>query len=145
MSKLTDQIREYVSCPQLGDKHYGKWGILPLEQRQNIAQLCEYCNLQEKYAETFFKETQSLKRQLAEKDEELAELKDRLEYITENRNGVVQVFDITDHDKEIRHQVCEEIRNYIHTNEYDQFGIEYLMNGGSILDELDQIEQGESK
>lgn len=80
MSKLTYQIREYISSPQVdGNEHYGKWGALRKDQRLLIADLCEYCDLQEKYADTFFKETQSLKRQLAEKDKEIEELKARLE------------------------------------------------------------------
>lgn len=31
------EIREYISCPEFGDNHYGKWGALRLEQR-----LCIY-------------------------------------------------------------------------------------------------------
>ena len=35
----TEQIREFIACPQLGDDHYGKWGALTLEQRLVIADL----------------------------------------------------------------------------------------------------------
>ena len=34
-----DKIREYISCPQFGDDHYGKWGALTLEQRIRIKHL----------------------------------------------------------------------------------------------------------
>lgn len=141
MSKLTNQIREYVRCPQFdGGTEYGEWGALRLDQRRLIRELCERCEEQEKFADTFFKETQLLNHQLAEKDEELAELKDRLEYIEGNSNGVVQVFDITDHDKEIRHQVCEEIRHKAKwRNPPSQ--LEFIISAK----DLKQIEQGERK
>lgn len=100
------------------------------------------------------KEIQSLKHQLAEKDEELEELKDRLEYITENSNGVVQVFDITEHDKEIRHELCEEIREKIKNNlsvdkkfvdNNDYVNYYAIINWDKLKYILDQIEQGENK
>lgn len=31
-----NRIRGYIACPQLGDKHYGEWGILRLDQRKEI-------------------------------------------------------------------------------------------------------------
>lgn len=31
------KVRESVACPQLGDDHYGDWGILRLDQRITIA------------------------------------------------------------------------------------------------------------
>lgn len=37
--KTLEEIREYISCPQLGDDHYGKWGALTLEQRTTIYDL----------------------------------------------------------------------------------------------------------
>ena len=33
MRYTTKQIREFISCPELEDEHYGKWGSLKLEQR----------------------------------------------------------------------------------------------------------------
>lgn len=36
---IDKQIKEYISCPQFGDNHYGKWGCLNLEQRRKIKQL----------------------------------------------------------------------------------------------------------
>lgn len=35
-------IREKISCPQFGDKHYGEWGILNLTQRRTILKLLDY-------------------------------------------------------------------------------------------------------
>lgn len=37
----TDDIREKISCPQLGDDHYGEWGALPLGVRREICTLLE--------------------------------------------------------------------------------------------------------
>ena len=36
-----EEIREYISCPQLGDNHYGKWGALRVEQRLLIKRLLD--------------------------------------------------------------------------------------------------------
>ena len=36
-----EKIREYISCPQLGDIHYGKWGALRVEQRLLIKRLLD--------------------------------------------------------------------------------------------------------
>ncbi len=35
------KIREYISCPQFGDKTYGIWGALRMEQREAYLQLIE--------------------------------------------------------------------------------------------------------
>ena len=48
MNNKIKEIREYISCPQLGDNHYGKWGALRLDQRKKIKDLLDYItNLQE--------------------------------------------------------------------------------------------------
>ena len=49
---------------------------------------------------------------------------------------------LTDYTKQVRKEVCEEIRKFIHSGEYDNFGIEYLRTGLAVLEKLDQI-QGE--
>lgn len=50
MNNDIKEIREYISCPQFGDNHYGKWGALRLNQRKKIKNLLDYItNLQEKY------------------------------------------------------------------------------------------------
>lgn len=46
------EIREYISCPQFGDNHYGKWGCLRLDQRKKIKDLLDYItNLKEENKE----------------------------------------------------------------------------------------------
>ena len=42
MNNEIKEIREYISCPQLGDDHYGKWGALNLAQRKKIKYLLDY-------------------------------------------------------------------------------------------------------
>lgn len=41
------EIREKISCPQLGDNHYGEWGILTLHQRLTIKRMLDYIDMQE--------------------------------------------------------------------------------------------------
>ena len=148
MGRLTDQIREYISSPQVdGNEHYGKWGALRKDQRLLIADLCEYCDLQEKYADTFFKEIQSLKRQLAEKDKEIEELKN--EFIQE-KEFLNKQYDKCDKArkksveklKAIRHQVCEEIRKAFEFW-YDNYNIKDIRLWFQMQGFLKLIEQGE--
>lgn len=40
------EIREKISCPQLGDEHYGEWGILTINQRRTIYLLLQEISLQ---------------------------------------------------------------------------------------------------
>ena len=171
MGRLTDQIREYISSPQVdGNEHYGKWGALRKDQRLLIADLCKYCDLQEKYADTFFKEIQSLKQQLAEKDKEIAELKTELETYRPTKLKGRRHYKCSHCEKELnadfcckyegkifcnkcfrhiitrddllRHQICEEIRTAIRIEE-----LKYIWEGDckDIYEILDRIEQGESK
>jgi len=39
LGKELDEVREKISCPQLGDENYGAWGSLRLEQRFTIFRL----------------------------------------------------------------------------------------------------------
>lgn len=36
-----ENIKEYIKCPQFGDKEYGEWGALRLEQRVAYKELIE--------------------------------------------------------------------------------------------------------
>ena len=36
-----EEIREYISCPKIGDNNYGKWGALRVEQRLLIKRLLD--------------------------------------------------------------------------------------------------------
>ena len=47
--KWLEEIREKISCPQLGDEHYGEWGILTLNQRRTIKRLLDFIEAQEEY------------------------------------------------------------------------------------------------
>lgn len=64
MTNEIKEIREYISCPQFGDDHYGKWGALRLDQRKKIKDLLDYMNnLQE--------ENEKLKKQYAKEEKKL--------------------------------------------------------------------------
>lgn len=41
------EIREKISCPQLGDNHYGDWGILTVQQRLTIKRMLDHIDMQE--------------------------------------------------------------------------------------------------
>ena len=46
-----EQIKEYTKCPQFGDKDYGKWGSLRLEQREAYRHLIDIIEGMEKEIE----------------------------------------------------------------------------------------------
>ena len=41
------EIREKISCPQLGDNHYDEWGILTVQQRLTIKRMLDHIDAQE--------------------------------------------------------------------------------------------------
>ena len=41
MKYTTNQIRDFVRCPQFGYSSYGKWGALKLEVRETIRDLAD--------------------------------------------------------------------------------------------------------
>lgn len=49
MDKWLEEIRGKISCPQLGDEHYGEWGILTLNQRRTIKRMLDFIESQEAY------------------------------------------------------------------------------------------------
>lgn len=65
MSRISDRIKKYISCPQFGNEHYGEWGILTLEQRRLIKELVETCDMFEETADYFAKENKDLKHRLS--------------------------------------------------------------------------------
>ena len=89
--KLTEQIREYIKCPQFGDKHYGIWGLLSYRQRFLIKKLCEQCDIYEDAADKFVKENIKFKQQLAEKEKENRILTKALELACEKIEFMAQM------------------------------------------------------
>lgn len=55
-------IKDYVKCPQLGYKIYGKWGALTLEQKRLINKLCDSWLSQNNYIEYLTNEIIKLKK-----------------------------------------------------------------------------------
>ena len=63
-----EQIKEYTKCPQFGDKDYGKWGALQLEQRKAYRYLIDIIERMEQKIEKLEKENTVLKTQIVNKD-----------------------------------------------------------------------------
>lgn len=87
MSRLSKQVRKYVKCPQLdGGTRYGEWGTLRLNQRKQIAKLCEEVNVFEDAADKFGKENFILTQRLADKDKEIERLVKEIEWLRKCNN-----------------------------------------------------------
>lgn len=63
MRYTNKQIRNFISCPQFGDRYYGKWGGLRLEVRRSILNLLEVNESMEHVIKDLEKENQRLKKQ----------------------------------------------------------------------------------
>lgn len=50
MSRISDKIRAYVNDLSVSD-HFGAWGILRPDQRRQIRELCDTCDMFEKTAD----------------------------------------------------------------------------------------------
>ena len=51
MSKLSQEIKEYISCPQINGKPYGRWGALNSQQKIKIWNLAHQCEVFESVAD----------------------------------------------------------------------------------------------
>ena len=131
MSVKIKEIREYISCPQFGDDHYGKWGALRLEQRIKIKQLLDYITtLQEENKEAHdFDETMkdikdNLIARINRQEKEIQELKAQLEmyengvyFSSENDKLQERIDKATEHLKEVMKDEEEYEEDYIY-NKY---------------------------
>lgn len=66
MNKV-ETIRNWISCPQFGDDHYGELGALPYHKRKILKDLCDYVEPLEQHDLKIQQENIELKRQLLEK------------------------------------------------------------------------------
>lgn len=62
MSKLSKEIKEYISCPQINGKPYGRWGALSSQQKIKIWNLAHQCEVFESVADDSMKELTKYKR-----------------------------------------------------------------------------------
>lgn len=62
MSKLSQEIKDYVSCPQINGKPFGRWGSLNSKQRIKIWNLAHQCEVFESVADDCVKELDKYKR-----------------------------------------------------------------------------------
>lgn len=61
MSRISNKIRAYVADPIVSN-HYGEWGALRTNQRRQIRELCDVCDMFEKTADKLFIENERLKK-----------------------------------------------------------------------------------
>lgn len=57
MSRIATRIRGYVNDPSVSD-HYGEWGALRPDQRRQIRELCDTCDMFEKAADELAKQSE---------------------------------------------------------------------------------------
>ena len=62
MSKLSKEIKEYISCPQINGKPYGRWGTLNSQQRIKIWNLAHQSEVFESVADDSVKKLAKYKR-----------------------------------------------------------------------------------
>lgn len=72
------EIRQKISCPQLGDKHYGEWGILTKNQRFTIKRMLDYIESQEEYINRLQAENGIYETCNARKDEAIKHLENEI-------------------------------------------------------------------
>lgn len=65
------EIRQKISCPQLGDECYGEWGVLTKDQRFTIKRMLDYIAAQEEHINRQREEIDMLKEKLAQTDKAL--------------------------------------------------------------------------
>lgn len=74
------RIREKISCPQLGDDHYGEWGALNLNQRIAIKELLDFIDAQESYIKSLQAKIEEVReaveKQIPKKSNECKEFED---------------------------------------------------------------------
>lgn len=56
MSRIATRIRGYVNDPTVSDR-YGAWGALRPDQRRQIRELCDTCDMFEKVADELVKQS----------------------------------------------------------------------------------------
>lgn len=124
MSRLSKLVREYIKCPQLdGGTEYGEWGALRLDQRKQIAKLCEEVDIFEDAADKFGKENYILKQQLAEKDKEITMLKSQNQFFMEETKRLDQISNLK--DKEIERLTANQTPTdkELKPQEYDNYNL----------------------
>ena len=105
MSKISTRLRGFVSDPSVSD-HYGAWGALRPDQRRQIRELCDVCDMYEQAADRAFGSVEKVKA------EAIKEFAERLKETDGNNN---HTFDdcasilIPEEYKKGRHEKTREI------------------------------------
>lgn len=66
MSKISTRLRGFVSEPSVSD-HYGAWGALRPDQRRQIRELCDVCDMYEQAADRAFGSVEKVKAEAIKK------------------------------------------------------------------------------
>ena len=72
--KELKEIREKISCPELGDKHYGEWGILTKYQRLTIKKMLDEIDSREIVIKRLYKRIEELGETIADLEREIERL-----------------------------------------------------------------------
>lgn len=76
-----EEMREYISCPQFGDEHYGKWGALNIEQRLCIKHLLDENKQYQSDIKKLMCENENLERHNKQLKERIDTAIEYIEYI----------------------------------------------------------------
>lgn len=61
---LPGEIKKAIECPELGDDHYGSWGILTAQQRLSIKHLLDVLDSADYIIKTQRKEIEKYKKEI---------------------------------------------------------------------------------
>lgn len=142
MSKISNKIKKYISCPQFGNENYGEWGILTLEQRKLIKELAETCDMFEETADALAKENKELEHRLSNCIEPKFKIGDKIwavcwqtfigeKYNYEIVNGKIDHLFIDRDNQVLYGTMCQSFReqNLFATEEEAKAKLEELKNG----------------
>lgn len=78
------ELREFIKCPQFGDKEYGKWSALKLDVRYSIKRLLDIIDSADSIICVLRNKNKELKNKNKLLEEELKELKEGIEGVYNN-------------------------------------------------------------
>ena len=81
------RVRENISCPQLGDDHYGSWGALRLEQRLTIARMIKTIEILD---ETLERVTRPPQVDVTSSERTVQTMRDRLVELIKNAKAAMK-------------------------------------------------------
>lgn len=124
---ILKEIRKHIQHPRYGDRYFGDWSALKLQQRDDIFRLCQYTESLESVEKQLFKENKKLK--------EILKINNEDEYIYSYEELIDRVINLQ-REVIISNSRCEKIRDYINSTDFvydEQYKkkdkIENILNG----------------